>query len=119
MEATHSTRFTRPKPYGLAWRNELGRRDARTHKRAFSRPNGIYFLPRLVVGALMTGAAIPTPPIIGSVNKTAKIGDGYKIIHSKYCPNDKFNNNCNYKLLRSLVICHIICNRFKPKMTSL
>ena len=40
----------------------------------------------------MTGVAVPTPPIIGSVNKTAKIGDGYKIIHSKYCPNGKFNN---------------------------
>ena len=85
VEATHSIRFTRPKPYGLAWRNELGRRDARTHKRAFSRPNGVCFLPVLAVGALMTGAAVPTPSIIETVNKTVKIGSKCKIIHSKCC----------------------------------
>ena len=57
----------------------------RTHKRAFLRPDGIYFLPRLVVGALMTGAAIPTPPIVESANKSVKIGGKYKIVHNKCC----------------------------------
>jgi hypothetical protein len=57
----------------------------RKHKRAFLRPNGIYFLSHLAVGALMTGAAIPTPPIIESANKTVKIGSKCKIIHSKHC----------------------------------
>ena len=40
----------------------------------------------------MTGAAIPTPPIIDTVKKTVKICDSCKIIHSKYCRIDKFNN---------------------------
>ena len=53
---------------------------------------GIYFLSHLAVGALMTGAAIPPPPIIESVNKTVKIGSKCKIIHSKHCRIDKFSN---------------------------
>ena len=57
----------------------------RTHKRAFSRPNGIYFLSLLAVGAIMTGAAIPTPSIIDTVNKTVKICGKYKIVHNKCC----------------------------------
>ena len=72
----------------------------RTHKRAFLWPNGIYFLLLLVVGALMTGAAIPTPPIIETVNKTVKIGGKYKIVHSKHCRIDKFSSVCETKIIR-------------------
>ena len=84
----------------MDWLEEMSLGDGmpRTHKRAFLRPNGIYFLPLLVVGALMTGAAIPTPPIIESVNKTVKIGDKGKIIHSKHCRIDKFNNVYKQKM---------------------
>ena len=57
----------------------------RKHKRAFLRLNGIYFLPHLADGALMTGAAMPTPLIIESVNKTVEIGGKCKIVHNKYC----------------------------------
>ena len=42
----------------------------------------------------MTGAAVPTPPIIESANKTAKIGDKHKIVHNKHCLIGKFNNVC-------------------------
>ena len=71
----------------------------RTHKRAFSRPNGISFISHLADDALMTGAAIPTPSIIESANKTVKIGDSCKIIHSKHCRIDKFNNVYEEKML--------------------
>ena len=64
------------------------------HKKAFLRPNAIYFLPHLAVGALMTGAAVPTPLIIESANKTVKICGKYKIVHSKHCLIDKFSSNC-------------------------
>jgi len=33
----------------------------------------------------MTGAVIPTPSIIETVNKTVKIGGKHKIVHNKYC----------------------------------
>ena len=72
----------------------------RTHKKAFLRPNGIYFLSPLAVGALMTGAAIPTPPIIETVNKTVKIGGKYKIVHSKHCRIDKFSSVCKNQFIR-------------------
>ena len=35
VEAMHSTRFTRPKPYGLAWQNQLRRRDAKDIQKSF------------------------------------------------------------------------------------
>ena len=71
----------------MGWLGKTSSADGmpRTHKRAFSRPNGICFLPLLAVGALMTGAAVPTPSIIKSINKTVKIGGKYKIVHSKHC----------------------------------
>ena len=78
----------------MDWLGEMSFVDGmpRTHKRAFLRPNGIYFLSHLAVGALMTGAAIPTPSIIDTVNKTVKICGKYKIVHNKHCRIDKFNN---------------------------
>ena len=84
----------------MDWLVEMSLGDGmpRKHKRAFLRPNGIYFLPPLAGGALMTGAAIPTPPIIESVNKTVKISSKCKIIHSKHCRIDKFNNICKQKI---------------------
>ena len=71
----------------MDWLGEMSFGDGmpRTHKRAFLRLNGIYFLPHLADGALMTGAAVPTPSIIKSINKTVKIGGKYKIVHSKHC----------------------------------
>ena len=72
----------------------------RKHKRAFLRPNGIYFLSHLAVGALMTGAVIPTPSIIETVNKTVKIGSKRKIIHSKHCRIDKFSSACKNQIIR-------------------
>ena len=35
VEATHSLSFARPKPYGLACRNELWRRDAKDTQKSF------------------------------------------------------------------------------------
>ena len=35
VEATHSLSFARPKQYGLVWRNELGRRDAKETQKSF------------------------------------------------------------------------------------
>ena len=60
----------------MDWLGEMNLGDGmpRKHKRAFLRPNGIYFLSHLAVGALMTGAVIPTPSIFDTVNKTVKIG---------------------------------------------
>ena len=80
----------------MDWLGEMSLGDgmARTHKRAFLRPNGIYFLFHLAVGALMTGAVIPTPSIIDTVNKTVKIRGKYKIVHSKHCRIDKFISVC-------------------------
>ncbi|MBR2028324.1 MAG: hypothetical protein IKA10_04965 [Oscillospiraceae bacterium] len=72
----------------------------RKSKRAFFRPNGIYFLSPLAVGALMTGAVIPTPSIIETVNKTAKIGDSCKITHSKHYQIDKFSSVCKNQFIR-------------------
>ena len=63
----------------------LGAGMPRTHKRAFLRPDGIYFLPLLAVGVLMAGIAVPTPPIVESANKSVKIGGKYKIVHNKCC----------------------------------
>ena len=57
----------------------------RTHKRAFLWPNGVYFLPHLATSAIMTGAVIPTPSVIDTVNKTVKICGKYKIVHNKHC----------------------------------
>jgi hypothetical protein len=83
----------------MDWLGEMSLGDGmpRTHKRAFLRPNGIYFLSHLADDALMTGVAVPTPPIIESANKTVKIGSKCKIIHSKHCRIDKFNNTCKQK----------------------
>ena len=71
----------------MDWLGEMSFGDGmpRKSQKAFSRPNGIYFLSHLAVGALMTGAAIPPPPIIESVSKTVKIGGKHKIVHNKYC----------------------------------
>ena len=76
----------------------------RTHKRAFWRPNGIYFLSPLAIDSLMAGAVVPTSPIIESVNKTVKIGSKCKIIHSKHCRIDKFSSACKTKL--SAAVCN-------------
>ena len=35
VEARHSLSFTRPKPYGLAWQNQLRRRDAKDAQKSF------------------------------------------------------------------------------------
>ena len=71
----------------MDWLGEMSfdGRMPRTHKRAFLWPNGIYFLPNLAVGALMTGAAVPTPSILYSTDKSDKICGKRKIIHSKCC----------------------------------
>ena len=86
----------------MDWLGEMSLDDGmpRKSKRAFLRPNGIYFLSHLAVGALMTGAAVPTPPIIESVNKTVKIGGKCKIIHSKDCRIDKFSSACKNQIIR-------------------
>ena len=59
----------------MDWLGEMSLGDGmpRTHKRAFLRPNGIYFLSHLAVDALMTGAAVPTPPILYPTGKSVKI----------------------------------------------
>ena len=100
-------------------KTSFGGGDTGNTKRAFLRPNGIYFLLHLAVGALMTDTAVPTPPIIESTNKTVKIGGKRKIIHSKCCRIDNFNDNCSSKILRSIATCCIIYNHFKTNMTSL
>ena len=71
----------------MDWLGEMSLGDGmpRKSKRAFFRPNGIYFLPHSAVCVLMMGAAIPTPPIIESTNKTVKIDGECKILHSKCC----------------------------------
>ena len=82
----------------------------RTHKRAFLRPNGISFLPHLADDALMTGAAVPPPPIIEPVNKTAKICGKLKIIHSKHCRIDEFSSVCKQKISLTLYSPRSVCS---------
>ena len=86
----------------MDWLGDMSLGDGmpRTHKRAFLRPNGISFIPHLADCALMTGAAVPAPPIIEAVNKTVKIGSKCKIIHSKCCRIDKFSSVCETKIIR-------------------
>ena len=104
VEATHSLSFTRPKPYGLAWQNQLWRRDAKESRKSFFVPKRYIFLLRLAVDPVMAGTSVPTPTILHPAGKSVKICGKCKIIHSKCCRNGNFNSFCNKKFILLSII---------------
>ena len=84
-EATHSLSFARPKPYGLAWKNELGIRDAKDTQKSFFATEWYIFFTPFSCRHVNDGYRCTDTAHYRVSEQTVKIGGKHKIVHSKCC----------------------------------
>ena len=78
-------RFASPKPYGLAWRNELGRRDAKETQKSFFAAEWYMFFITFSCQHINDGYRYTDTAHYRVSEQTVKIGGKHKIVHNKYC----------------------------------
>ena len=85
MEATHSLSFTRPKPYGLVWRNQFFRWDAKDTQKSFFEAKWYIFFNDFSCWRVNGGCRCTDTAHYRVSEQTVKIGGKHKIVHNKYC----------------------------------